>query len=53
MPTFLALIVASISGSLAFKFLREYSPILGAIVCFVVWGIVYFYIKKAMKDLRP
>lgn len=53
MPMLLALICASITGFLAFKLLRESSPILGAIVCFVIWGIVYFFVKKTMKDLRP
>jgi len=53
MPTLLALIAASISGFLAFKFLREYSPILGGIVCFIIWGVVYFFVKKTMRDLRP
>ncbi len=53
MPTLLAIICASISGFLAFKLLRGYSPILAAIICFVLWGGVYYYVKKSMKDLRP
>ncbi len=53
MPTLLALVSASISGFLAFKLLREYSPLLGGMVCFVLWGGVYFYVKKLMRDLRP
>lgn len=53
MPTMLAMIAASISSFLAYKFLKEYSFILGGIFSFLIWGAVYYFMKKVLSDLRP
>ena len=53
MPTMLAMIAASISSFLAYKFLKEYSFILSAVFSVLVWGVVYYHIKKMLRDLRP
>ena len=53
MPTMLAIIVASISSFLAHKFLKEYSPIFSAIFSALLWGVVYYIMKKMLRDLRP
>lgn len=53
MPTMLAMIAASISSFLAYKFLKEYSFILGGVVSFLIWGAVYYFIKRMLRDLRP
>lgn len=53
MPTMLAIIVASISSFLAYKFLKEYSLILSAVFSVLVWGAVYYFVKKVLRDLRP
>ena len=53
MPTMLAIIVASISSFLAYKFSKEYSFILSAVLSLLVWGAVYYFIKQMLRDLRP
>lgn len=53
MPTMLAIIVASISSFLSYKFFKEYSLILSAVSSLLVWGAVYYFIKNMLRDLRP
>ena len=53
MPTMLAIIVASISSFLAHKFLKEYSFVFSAVFSVLVWGVVYYFMKKMLRDLRP
>ena len=53
MPTMLAIIAASISSFLTYKFLKEYSFILSAVSSLLVWGAVYYFIKNMLRDLRP
>ena len=53
MSTMLAIIVASISSFLAHKFLKEYSFIFSALFSGLLWGVVYYFVKRMLGDLRP
>jgi hypothetical protein len=53
MSTMLAIIVAGISSFLAHKFLKEYSFIFSALFSGLLWGVVYYFVKRMLGDLRP
>ena len=53
MPTMAAILVASISSFLTHKFLKEYSFIFSAIFSGLLWGVVYYFTKRMLRDLRP
>jgi hypothetical protein len=53
MSTMLAIIVAGISSFLAHKFLKEYSFIFSAVFSGLLWGVVYYFVKRMLGDLRP
>lgn len=53
MPTFLALVTASLSGYLVNVFLKEYSFLLSGIVSFVIWVLVFYFVKRFISRMKP
>ncbi len=53
MPTLVAMIAASIAGYLASRFLGDFSAILGGVVSFLLWVLVFYFMKRFLGRIRP
>ena len=52
MPTLLSLISAGIAAFVSYRLLHGYSTVLGFLVALVLWGVVYYFVKKLLVDLK-
>ena len=52
MPTLLALISAGIASFVGYRLLHGYSTVLGVLVSVLLWGAVYYFVKKILADLK-
>jgi uncharacterized membrane protein YjjP (DUF1212 family) len=53
MPTFVAILAASVAGYLAGKLLGGVSMIVSAGLSFVVWVLVFYITKRFLSSLKP
>ena len=53
MPTFYAIVVASLAGYLIGVFFKEYSVFVSVIMSFVAWVLVYYFVRKWLNQLKP
>jgi uncharacterized membrane protein YcaP (DUF421 family) len=53
MPTFIAVVAASVAGYLVSRVLGDHSPILGGIVSFLLWVVVFYFMKRFLIHIRP
>jgi len=53
MPTFVAILAASVAGYLAGKLLSGVSMIVSAGLSFVVWVLVFYFTKRFLSGLKP
>ena len=53
MPTFVAIIAASVAGYLVSRLLGNVSMIWSAGISFLLWILVFYFTKKFLSSLKP
>jgi hypothetical protein len=53
MPTFFAILAASVAGYLAGRLLGGVPMIVSAGLSFVVWVLVFYFTKRFLSSLKP
>ena len=53
MPTFYAMVVASLAAYLVSMPIKGYLASGGAILSLIVWALVYYFVRKWLNQLRP
>jgi hypothetical protein len=53
MPTFVAIIAASVAGYLVSRFLGNVSAIWSAVISFLLWILVFYFTKRFLTQIKP
>jgi hypothetical protein len=53
MPTFVAIVAASVAGYLAGKLIGGVSMIVSAGFSFLIWVLVFYFTKRFLIGLKP
>lgn len=53
MPTFVAIIAASVAGYLAGKLLGNIPFLWSAGISFLLWVVVFYFTKRFLSSLKP